>query len=115
MLDGINVLNTTTNMNINVGEFIIAIACITLFILSTIRYFENKKHCDNMWENPFTYFSILLLIVTILFFLMSISHGDIKEYQVTIDESVSMVEFNEKYDVIKVDGKIWTIRERDGE
>lgn len=39
--------------------------------------------------------------------------SDIKQYQVTISDDVSMVEFNEKYDVIKVEGKIYTIREKE--
>lgn len=33
-------------------------------------------------------------------------------YKVTIDDSVSMNEFNEKYEVISQEGKIYTIRER---
>lgn len=41
--------------------------------------------------------------------------SDIKQYQVTISDNVSMVEFNERYDVIKVEGKIWTIVEKEGE
>ena len=41
--------------------------------------------------------------------------SDIKQYQVTISDDVSMVEFNERYDVIKVEGKIWTIAEKESE
>ena len=33
-------------------------------------------------------------------------------YQVTIDDSVSMNEFQNKYEIIKVEGKIYTVRER---
>ena len=39
----------------------------------------------------------------------------IVQYQVTISDDVSMVEFNERYDVIKVEGKIWTIVEKEEE
>ena len=35
------------------------------------------------------------------------------QYKVTIDESVSMVEFNEKYEIIDQEDKIYTIRERE--
>ena len=34
------------------------------------------------------------------------------QYKVTIDETVSMVEFNEKYEVVEQEGKIYTVRER---
>ena len=35
------------------------------------------------------------------------------QYQVLIDESVSMTEFFEKYEIIKQDGKIYTIKEKE--
>ena len=34
------------------------------------------------------------------------------QYQVTISDSVSMNEFIEKYEILKIDGKIFTVRER---
>lgn len=34
-------------------------------------------------------------------------------YQVTIDDSVSINEFQNKYEIIEVEGKIYTIREKD--
>lgn len=33
------------------------------------------------------------------------------EYKVTIDDSVSMVEFLEKYEIVSQEGKIYTIRD----
>lgn len=33
-------------------------------------------------------------------------------YQVTIDDSVTMNEFQSKYEIIEVEGKIYTVRER---
>ena len=35
------------------------------------------------------------------------------EYKVLIDDSVSMTEFYEKYDLISVDGQIYTIRDKE--
>lgn len=35
------------------------------------------------------------------------------QYKVTIDDSVSMNDFNEKYEVIDQEGKIYTVRERE--
>ena len=37
------------------------------------------------------------------------------KYKATITEDVSMTEFNDRYEIIDVDGKIYTIRERDDE
>lgn len=33
-------------------------------------------------------------------------------YKVTVDDNVSMNEFNEKYEIVSQEGKIYTIRER---
>ena len=33
------------------------------------------------------------------------------EYKVTINENVSLIEFNEKYEIIEQNGKIYTIKE----
>lgn len=35
------------------------------------------------------------------------------EYKVTIDDSVSMNEFNERYEIIEVEGKIYTIKDKE--
>ena len=35
------------------------------------------------------------------------------EYKVTIDDSVSFVEFSEKYEIISKEGKIYTVREKE--
>ena len=37
------------------------------------------------------------------------------EYQVTINNSVSMTEFYDKYEIVEVEGKIYTIREKEQE
>lgn len=37
------------------------------------------------------------------------------EYQVLISEDVSLVEFNERYEIVDKQGKIYTVRERNGE
>lgn len=39
----------------------------------------------------------------------------VTQYQVTINEEVSMAEFYEKYEIIEQDGQIFTIRERNDE
>ena len=35
------------------------------------------------------------------------------QYKVTIDETVSLIEFNEKYEIIDQDGKIYIVEERE--
>lgn len=56
---------------------------------------------------------VISLFITILVGAMTASPTAYEtQYKVTIDDSVSMNEFNEKYEVISQEGKIYTIRER---
>ena len=57
--------------------------------------------------------STICFILLVSGIIISNQPSDIIQYQVTIDESVSMVEFNERYEVIEVEGKIYTIVEKE--
>ena len=107
MLNGVEVLN---KVEMHKGSPIILIIPIIVFLALSLTMIS-----ENGLKNK---------IISILFaicFLISLTTGliinsqlsGIIQYQVTIDESVSMVEFNERYDVIKVEGKIWTIVEKE--
>ena len=60
-----------------------------------------------------------LIVVAVIISVFSIGSG-IKElnkepytkYKVTIDKNVSLVEFNEKYEILDQDGLIYEVRER---
>lgn len=63
-------------------------------------------------------FSIMLIIGGLIFGpIIGCKSGEpIKyetQYKITIDDSVSMVEFLDKYEIIDQDGKIYTVRERE--
>ena len=61
-------------------------------------------------------FGALFFICTILFILGLISNKnsiDHIEYKVTISDEVSLTEFNEKYEILEQDGKIYTVKERE--
>ena len=109
MLDGINVLNTIAMHK----EFPMW-ACLTIGLLfgvgiGLIGCFKFKTIVVGVISCIIGFLVLAYGVNT------NLQHSGEYEYQVTISDSVSMVEFNEKYDVIKVDGKIWTIREKDGE
>ena len=107
MLDGINVLNEYFIMK----EFPIGclLSLIVLYILGiiciSISGLKNK-----LIGILFLFCAILSMVIG---YTIQSKPSDIKEYQVTIDESVSMVDFTNKYDIIRVDGEIYTIREKE--
>ena len=113
MLDGINVLN----------EYFIMKEFPTFLLFATLVCFIVGILIASLGAElefiPLVVVGILVISLTFLPLSLGINvskqPSDIKEYQVTIDESVSMVEFTSKYDIIRVDGEIYTIREKDGE
>lgn len=59
---------------------------------------------------------VILIIITIwiiYFCIASLIIYDHTEYKVIIDDSVNFNEFNEKYEIVDTDGKIYTIKEKE--
>lgn len=52
------------------------------------------------------------LVFTILFYKIENPIAYKTQYQVTADDTVSLNEFLEKYDIISIDGKIYTVEEK---
>lgn len=55
---------------------------------------------------------VLGLVFTILFYKIENPIAYKIQYQVTADDSVSLNEFLERYDIISIDGKIYTVEEK---
>jgi hypothetical protein len=61
----------------------------------------------------------IFLSIALIFFAVGLAIGifgpreQIVRYQVLIDETVSFVEFNDRYEIISQDGIIYTIQERE--
>ena len=114
MLNGIEVLNVTniSNGDLHTGVSVLLLFNILLvaFLIAWLLTSEGVK--KRIMLGISSVLSIASLILLVNYF---ISPSTIKQYQVTISDNVSMVEFNEKYDVIKVEGKIYTIVEKESE
>ena len=70
------------------------------------------------WELGVTIFLVVFIAGSALFgTLVGCATGEPIEYEtqykVVIDDSVSMNEFTEKYEIIDQDGKIYTVREKE--
>ena len=57
-------------------------------------------------------FAIVVGALAVIFFCNIPEKNYETRYQVTVDDSVSMNEFQNKYEIIEVEGKIYTVRER---
>ena len=106
MLQGVEILSQKVVPITEPNNFILVfgwIIAIILFIAITIKVDAALG------------VSIFFLIFTISFGLSNCilqKTGEYTQYKVTISDTVNFVEFNEKYEVLEQDGKIYTIKER---
>lgn len=113
-MNGVTVLNTYTQLangqtifGFLVGLIFLFFVAILLFITYSFNSFEEKK------KNKHAY--LVVAVISFVLFIVGICNFPSKEYQtyyqVTINDSVSLNEFQKKYEIIKVDGKIYTVKE----
>lgn len=107
MLNGVEVLNKVEMYK--KFPIILIIPMMVFLVLSMVISFEDglKNKLISIL------FAICSMISIVTGFVINSQPSGITQYQVTIDESVSMVEFNERYEVIEVEGKIYTIVEKE--
>lgn len=112
MLEGIHVLSETIKWTASVGELVLGIILGILaisFIASAWVMFKDK---DGFFFGIFSFVAILLTIGTIASISSYANRKPYQQYKATIDESVSLTEFTQRYEIVDVDGKIYTIREK---
>lgn len=116
MLEGIEILNQTEIATkaewITIAGIISFILMFVFVVLTVITAIECE---NNLWI-------VMYVLVFFSFFVfvcfLALDQGTNiptgkYEYQVTIDDNVSMTEFHEKYEIVDVKGKIYTIREKE--
>lgn len=118
LMEGITILNKVDIMELPlwVNVVIIVLFIITLFSLvmsfvDAIKDITNGHYWIFMVVTTVTY--IALIIISSMDKQLLTEPTGKYEYQVTIDDSVSMNKFYEKYEIVEVNGKIYTIREKE--
>lgn len=111
-MTGVEILSSETIYNSILPEWCIAIGFILLIglVIPLSVCLANGK----------TVWAIICIILMIGSFLATIL-SDVEnkhsinhiEYKVTIDDSVSMNEFLDKYEILDQEGKIYTVKERE--
>lgn len=116
-MDGVNILNTfETCINGDIIFLQLFIGVILSVAGLCVICMTIREIFIDGWDITQHLFCIILAVV---FFIGGISlfktTPDKKletRYQVTVDDSVAMNEFQSKYEIIEVEGKIYTVRER---
>lgn len=109
-MDGVIILNSYESLT-NFGSIVlISILCAWFFAVAIVALFALLKYGCNSWKEPA--FLVICVVLTIVCGCLIPKDKYETRYQVTVDNSVSMNEFQNKYEVIGVEGKIYTVRER---
>lgn len=108
-MEGITILNTIESTNMApIGCYVIA-GCMLGLLALTIFGIMYDNYTDSPYFIGGSFILFLMIISTWIFGPRetNITH------QVLIDKSVSLVEFNEHYDIVNRQGDIYTIIEKD--
>ena len=100
LMPGVEILAKNTFNTLTVGQLILLTTGIVIIVISILLL---------LVDNVFIY-GVMVGILLLLFCKM-IPNTKTVEYKVTINENVSLIEFNEKYEIIEQNGKIYTIKE----
>lgn len=110
MIDGITILNTTEITTLTdygvLWVILNSLLLVTQVSLACIYYEKNKK---KFWWHFI--FSVFMCIWTVCCAYMS--SYTYNKYEVTIDDSVILTEFNQKYEVIEQRGDIYVINDKE--
>lgn len=109
-MNGVEILTSSqvgVGFNFNWIVFVIIFVFITIIMCTSVYYdIGDWKAGIPIGMAMGLFFGILIGL-----FLSTPSYYE-TQYQVTISDEVSVNEFYEKYEVVKQDGKIFTVRER---
>lgn len=109
-MNGVIILNSYESLTNFSSILLISILCAWFFVVAIVALFALLKYGCNSWKEPA--FLVICVVLTIVCGCLIPKDKYETRYQVTVDNSVSMNEFQNKYEVIGVEGKIYTVRER---
>ena len=109
-MNGVIILNSYESLTNFDSILLMSILCAWSLAAAIVALFALLKYGCDSWKE----FAILIICVALSIVCRCLVPEDKYEtrYQVTVDDSVSMNEFQNKYEIIEVEGKIYTVRER---
>ena len=111
-MNGVEILDSTTMYNTFLPE-----ACLPIGFISAVILIVAAALCFADSFDLAGWICLILGIISIVVACLSATSNkndvDYIEYKVTIDDSVLMNEFMDKYEILNQEGKIYTIREKE--
>ena len=116
-MPGVEILNTTIHYKEVLPTWVIIVIIAIIVIPAVAMLIGSIVHSDLL----FTIGSISLILGFVLALIIgtkirqTTNQIDYIEHEVLIDDSVSLTEFNEKYEIVSQKGKIYVIREKEND
>lgn len=109
-MNGVTILNSYESLTNFDSILLMSILCAWSLAAAIVALFALLKYGYDSWKE----FAILVVCVVLFIVCGCLIPEDKYEthYQVTVDDLVSMNEFQNKYEIIEVEGKIYTVKER---
>ena len=111
-MTGVEILSSETIYNTNLPECCVGIGLgfAVVFVALTAFCIAYEKYFGVILSALFVVVSMIIACMGGTYSTTDINHI---EYKVTIDDSVSMNEFLDKYEILDQEGKIYTVKERE--
>ena len=113
-MPGVEILNTTIHYKEVLPAWVIIVIIAIIVIPAVAMLIGSIVHSDLL----FTIGSISLILGFVLALIIgtkirqTTNQIDYIEHEVLINDSVSLTEFNEKYEIVSQKGKIYVVREK---
>ena len=113
-MDGINVIAEHFCRETSVAMLIVGGAIVTILVaIALVIYWKIYKNNSSL-KNFIIGCSIVILSILALFWYLMIDGYNTThmEYTITIDDTIGFNEFNEKYEIISVNGNEYRVKEK---
>lgn len=112
MLEGIEILDKTEILYTSEVAILFCVLSMVAIIVTAVAFVASLT----VGHIKVAIICAVVCVLSIITIIVSSSFIDkptgTYQYQATIDENVSMVEFHEKYEIVDIKGKIYTIKEK---
>lgn len=112
-MEGVTILNTIEVMASTWGFSIVGLIIAILSLLFLIGIIFSIIKNEVIITSFLSLLVVFGVIISTMCFGSANEYFDHYEYQVIVDDSVSLVEFTEKYEILDQEGLIYTVKEKE--
>lgn len=111
-MEGVTILNSYTHGN-DIAFIISIVVLILMGLIILINFIDG--YINGFSENHASIW-ITCISITLSFGVLAImTHENPTYYEVLIGDEVSMTEFTQRYEIVKQEGQIFTVKEKENE